>query len=387
MRLFQIEDLRALAERRQWPCVSLYLPTHRAGRNETKEDPIRLKNAVGQARERLAEAGYPKDDITALLQPAARLITSRDFWLQRADGLALFLTPELFQYYRVPLKLQDEVVVADHFSVKQLIPLFAEDGRFYILALSQKRIRFLEATRTSIQERTVPDMLKSIADLQQYAEAQEQLQAHTMHLPGTAARTDILFHGQGNLADKATYKAEVAQYVNAVCRKVERYLNGQTVPLVLAAVEYEQAFYREASTYAHVLEDGILGNPDGLDEGQIHRAAWEIVEPHFAQARRRSLQHFADLSNTGKTSDRLEEILPAAYQGRVRTLYLEIQAHLWGRFDPEGPSFALHDRPTGDNVDLLDLATLYVLQNRGMLYALPRDQMPTPSNIAALFRY
>jgi len=313
--LFQIDDLRALAERQQWPSISLYLPTHRAGRKETQEDPIRLKNAVAQAKEQLAAAGYARDDANELLAPAAALVTRRDFWLQRADGLALFLAPELFQYYRVPLKLQDEVVVAPHFSLKQLIPLFAEDGRFYILALSQKRIRLLEATRTSIQEHEIPDMLKSIADLKQYHEAREQLQGHTMTLTGTAApRAHIVFHGQGNIADKATYKADVAQYINMVCKKLEKHLDAQNAPLVLAAVEYEQAFYREANTYRHLLENGILGNPDYLNEDEIHAAAWEVVAPHFAAARQESLGHFADLSNTGKTSARIEEILPAAGQ-------------------------------------------------------------------------
>ena len=335
MRLFQIDDLRALVERNQWPCVSLYLPTHRAGRQETREDPIRLRNAVGRAAERLAAAGYPKDDIARLLEPAASLVTSQDFWLERADGLAVFITPGLFQYYRVPLTLQDEVAVADHFSIKQLIPLFSEDGRFYVLALSQKRIRFYEATRTSIQERAVPEMPKSIDDLRQFDEAQAQLQGHTMALAGTAGRTNIVFHGQGNIADKATYKAEVMQYVTAVCKKLEKYLDGQTAPLVVAAVEYEQAFYREANSYHNLLEEGVLGNPDGLNDGQIHRAAWEVVEPHFTEARRTILGHFADLSNTDKTSDRLEKILPAACHGRVRTLFIETQARTWGLFDAE----------------------------------------------------
>jgi hypothetical protein len=386
MRLFQIDDLRALAERRQWPCVSLYLPTHRAGRKETQEDPIRLKNAVAEAKEQLAEAGYPKDSLTELLEPASRLVTSRDFWLHRADGLALFLAPEFFQFYRVPLKLQDEVVVADHFAVKQLIPLFSEDGRFYVLALSQKRIRFFEATRSSIQERVLPDMLRSIADLKQYDEAQEQLQSHTLGSVG-AAGTSIIFHGQGAIADKATYKADVRGYVNIVCKRLEKYLDGQTAPLIVAAVEYEQSFYRQANSYHNLLEEGIVGNPDGLDDEQIHRTAWEIVEPHFAEARRISLKHFADLSNTDKATDQLEEILPAACHGRVRTLFIQTQARTWGKFDAAQSSVEVHDSPAQDDVDLIDLATVCVLQNKGMIYALPRDQMPTEALQAAIFRY
>lgn len=386
MQLFQIDDLRALAEHRQWPCVSLYLPTHRAGRKETQGDPIRLKNAVAEAKERLGEAGYPKDGITTLLEPAGRLVTSRDFWLHRADGLALFLAPELFQFYRVPLKLQEEVVVADHFSVKQLIPLFSEDGRFYILALSQKRIRFFEATRSSIQERVLPDMLRSIADLKQYDEAQEQLQSHTLGSLG-AAGTSMIIHGQGAIADKTTYKADVRGYVNIVCKRLEKYLDGQTAPLILAAVEYEQSFYRQANSYHNLLEEGIVGNPDGLGDEEIHRAAWEIVEPHFAQGRETSLKHFGDLSNTDKATDRLEEILPAACHGRVRSLFIETQARAWGKFDAAQSLVEIHDSPAPGDVDLIDLATVCVLQNKGMIYALPRDQMPTASRVAAFFRY
>jgi len=384
--LFQIDDLPALDERRQWTCVSLYLPTHRAGRKETQEDPIRLKNAVAEAKERLAETGYPKDSITELLEPAGRLVTSRDFWLQRADGLALFLAPEFFQFYRVPLRLQDEVVVTDHFSVKQLIPLFSEDGRFYVLALSQKRIRFFEATRSSIQERVLPEMLRSIADLKQYDEAQEQLQSHTLGAVG-AAGTSMIIHGQGAIADKATYKADVRGYVNIVCKRLERYLDAQTAPLIVAAVEYEQSFYRQANSYHNLLEEGIVGNPDGLTEDEIHRAAWEIVEPHFAEARRISLKHFADLSNTDKTTDKLEEIVPAACHGRVRTLYIQTQARRWGRFDAAKLSVEIHESPAPEDVDLIDLATMCVLQNRGMIYALPREQMPAASDAAAMFRY
>jgi len=341
MRLFQIDDLRALVERKQWPCVSLYLPTHRAGRKETQEDPIRLRNAVAKAREQLVRTGYPEDLAAELLAPAADLVSSRDFWLERADGLAL----------------------------------------------SQKRIRFFEATRTSIQERVVPEMLKSIDDLRQFVEAQGRVQGHTMALSGTAPRTDIVFHGQGNIADKATYKADVMEYVNTVCKKLEKYLDAQTAPLVLAAVEHEQAFYREMNSYHHLLDKGILGNPDGLGDEEIHRAAWEIVEPHFAEGRKTSLEHYADLSNTGKTSDRLADILPAACHGRVRTLFIQMQARTWGKFDAQKLSVEIHDGPAQGDVDLIDLATVCVLQNKGMIYALPRDQMPTGALQAALFRY
>jgi hypothetical protein len=229
-------------------------------------------------------------------------------------------------------------------------------------------------------------MLKSIDDLKQYDAVEEHLQGHTMDMTARG-RTNVKFHGQGNIADRAKYKAEVERYVQIVGRKLDKHLNGEKAPLVVAAVEYEQAFYRQAASYQNILEHGIDGNPDGWDEGQIHEAAWEIVEPYFAERRRVSLTHFGDLSNTGKTSEAIEEILPAALNGRVRTMYLRTDVPVWGTFNPETGDVEVHEsRQPGDS-DLLDLATVYVLQNRGFLYALHSEDMPSDKPQAAMFRY
>ncbi len=389
MRLFQIDDLRALAEQEQGPCVSLYLPTHRAGRKETQEDPIRLKNAVADAKEQLVKAGYPKDRSSELLQPAADLVTSRDFWLERADGLALFLAPGVFHYYRVPLRLREEVVVADHFSVKQLIPLFSEDGRFYVLALSQKRIRFFEATRTSIQERAVPDMLKSIDDLRQFDEAQAQVQGHTMALAGApAAQTNVVFHGQGSIADKATYKAEVMEYIQ---RRLQEA--GEVPGCPDRSFGSGRRRLRASSLPRGQLLPPSFGRrhfwaiPMSSVRGRSTRRPGKSSSPTSPRDAKPVWRHFADLSHTDKTSDRLEEILPAACHGRVRTLFVQAQAHTWGKYEAEGLSVETHTAPAPGDVDLIDVVTVCVLQNKGMIYALPPDQMPVQSNVAALLRY
>lgn len=386
MELLRIDNLRTLVEYRQWPSISMYLPTHRTGRKEIREDSIRLKNAIAEAKERLHDTGYPRDQAARLLESAGNLVVNQSFWLYQSDGLAIFASPEVSQYYRLPLRFEDEVVVTDHFAIKQLVPIFSEDGRFYVLALSQRQVRFFQATRLGIQEVAVPEMPKSIGDLRQYDAVEEHLQAHTLAIT-QAATTNLVFHGGGGIADKATYKSDLVQFVRAVARKLEKYLNSSAAPLVLAGVEYEQAFYRQENTYRHLLDEGIVGNPEGLDQNQLHEAAWEIVEPRFTEARRDILGHYADLSNTDKTSDMLETILPAAYHGRVRALFIQTNARVWGRFEPDTLSVAVHESSAEGDADLIDLATVYVLEHQGTIYALGKEEMPTDSPQAAIFRY
>lgn len=62
----------------QW-CVSIFLPTHRAG-IEVQQDPIRLKNLIREAERQLADAGVRGPETAALLEPARSLLSDSHFW-------------------------------------------------------------------------------------------------------------------------------------------------------------------------------------------------------------------------------------------------------------------------------------------------------------------
>jgi hypothetical protein len=79
-------DLQGLALRRDGPCVSLFLPTHRAGR-EVEQAPIRLKNLLRQTTDALQADGARAPEIGRLLAPLRRLPDDRLFWQSQSDGL------------------------------------------------------------------------------------------------------------------------------------------------------------------------------------------------------------------------------------------------------------------------------------------------------------
>jgi hypothetical protein len=54
-------------------CVSLYMPAHRAGR-ETEQDPIRFKNLLRQAEERLHAEGMRSAEARNFLKEPQRLL-------------------------------------------------------------------------------------------------------------------------------------------------------------------------------------------------------------------------------------------------------------------------------------------------------------------------
>jgi hypothetical protein len=79
MDLLSKSNLERLAEVPGGPCVSIFMPAHRAW-PETRQDPIRLKNLLVEARERLLERGLPSTETDGILQPAEDLLSDGLFW-------------------------------------------------------------------------------------------------------------------------------------------------------------------------------------------------------------------------------------------------------------------------------------------------------------------
>jgi len=119
--MLSAEKHKLLMEQHLEPCISLYLPTHRA-EAELQQDRIRLKHQMRQAENLLFLANVYAAEVEDLLEPIQALVDDEAFWLQPSDGLALFRSPDLFNSYRLPFSCEELVVVSTHFYLKPLLP-------------------------------------------------------------------------------------------------------------------------------------------------------------------------------------------------------------------------------------------------------------------------
>jgi hypothetical protein len=381
------EDLRTLIGKRQEACVTIYMPTHRVGR-EIQQDPIRLKNLLGQTEERLVDGGLRTTEAQALLEPAQRLLQHGLFWQQQSDGLAIFLATNVFHHYRLPFDFEELVVVTDRFHVKPLLPLFSGDGRFYILALSQDGLRLLQGTRYSVGAVDLQEVPTSLAQALQYDDPESRLQFHTATpAPGRRGDRPAVFHGRGVGTNNA--KDNILRYFHQVNEGVHALLREEQAPLVLAGVEYLHPIYEEANTYPHLVDEGIAGNPEELSAEELHRQAWAIVQPVFAAAQAEAAALYRQLAGSGseQATDDLRAIVSAAHRGRVATLFVAVGEQQWGFFDPQAGMLRLHEEAQPSDEDLLDFAAVQTLVNGGTVYAVAPDQMPDETSVAAVFRY
>lgn len=380
MNLFTIDELTTLTTGANSTCISIYAPMERLG-IETKQNPIRLKNLVRQVVEKLLALGMLEQEAEELLQPIHEIDTY-DFSQHQSDGIAIFLSPNQFRYYCLPIAFPELTVVGDRFHLKPLLQLMSGDGMFSVLALSQNQVRLFQGTRYHLDEVELTDVPTNMATALQYDEPEKSLQTHT----GSSHGNSEIFHGQG--AGNADHKNDLLSYFRQVNNSLESFLKNQQAPLILAGVEYLLPIYHEANTYSHLLPDGITGNPENLTLEELHTQSWQIAQPYFDLAKVSTISHYEELlQGSEKTANTIEKVVPAAYFQRVETLFVPIDKNVWGVFDPVKNSIQIHaQQETGDE-DLLDLAALHTLTNGGKVYALEQGDVPEHKAIAAILRY
>jgi hypothetical protein len=362
--------------------VSLFMPTHQAGR-ETEQDPIRFKNLLREAEEGLLAKGLRSPDVREMLKPAQRLLEEPGFWRHQSHGLAVFLA-EGFHSYRLPLPFEELVMVSHRFHLKPLLPFFASDGHFYILALSQNQIRLLEGTRNTVDEIDLETMPQSMAEVLQYERFDKQLQFHTGTSSARTGERAATFHGH-DASDQD--KNVLLRWFHKIDDELPSLLVGRQSPIVLAGVEYLFPLYKEANSYPHLVEEGIPGNPEELRPEVLHAQAWPLVQPFFMQAQEQAAAQYRQLSGTGQTTTDVKEAVLAAHHGRVDVLFVALGVQVWGNLDPSTNTVHVHQAPEPGDEDLLDLAAIQSILNGGTVYALEPEKVPDHAPLAAVFRY
>lgn len=374
--------MKMLLERESTPCVSMYIPTVRKG-PETRQNPIKFSNAVRKAEHALDQ--MDAGDMKHILEPARDLLKETWFWSHQSTGLAVYVSEGFFRRYRLDLEMEELITVGKRFHLKPILPLFHAGVRFYVLALSQNRVRLLFCTPDSAEEMDLPSVPADMATALQYEETEKQLQFHTGTSQGRGDRP-AAFHGQG--AGKDNKKDQIQRFFRTIDHSLwEAVLQNEDAPLVVACVDYLFSMYEKINTYPLLLKTPITGNAEEKTPKELREQAWEVVKPYFQKSREAAVREFQELKHTERTSKDVREILPASFEGRIKHLLVDPKQTLWGTFDPENNQVIIHDsKETGDQ-GLVDLASVQTITKGGTVYAVDREEMPANAPAVAVFRY
>lgn len=383
MPLLTKEKFESLAKFKNSPCISIYMPTHRAGKDVLEEkDKIQLKSQWKKIYEQLKEKKISTDKIDELGKPVEQLLEDKNFWRHQSDGLAIFIGHNFFEKFSVPVNFEPMAHISDIFYLKPLVPLFTGDGRFYILSLQMDRVQLFEATKYDINELNIEEMVPSQLEDRVGFDYEEKNSKHQSVAQGASVS-----HGYGGA--ERDRKNEFLRFFRAVDKGLHPLLREEKAPLIVSCQDYLFPIYQEANTYQHLYDKCVPGNPSDFENRKaLHQKAWEQIEPYFDKEKEQKMHQFREF-NPGRTSKNIKEIIPAIFEGKVDTLFLQDKEDLWGNYNPDMASVEITDNSNGHGkLSLMNLAAVKVIEQGGTVYLVDQAFMPDMSSkMNAVYRY
>ncbi|MBA3326455.1 MAG: hypothetical protein H0T41_14710 [Rhodobacteraceae bacterium] len=291
-------------------------------------------------------------------------------------------------HYKVPLSLADEVVVGSGFHVKPLLPMLAADGAFHVLTITADRVRLFDASRFSLSETDSSDLPESLSEVKNEPDYENPAQAAPVARPNTAS-IDISNAQVYGDSPEDWRKERLVEYVRRIASALADRLATDAVPVVLVADAETGGHFQKFSSLGSLLVGVVETNPEALDKTALHEAAYAIMQPRLDKDRQGAIERFAALHGGGdaRAANSLEDVVRAAYQGRIDTLLLAEGEAAPGRYDEDTDVVATGSEDTHMGGDLLDAAAVRTLRHGGAVFVLPREELPGDAAAAAVLRY
>lgn len=334
-------------------CVSIYLPTHRVTQ-ETAQDRLVLRDLTHRAVEQLHAAGAAGADVADIEEHLLHLVEDdEDFWVDQADSLAIFASPDRFETHRLPNQLTATVEVSDRFHIKPLLRAVTFPHAAWILAVSQGSVRLLELGPSGAPE-----------------------EVRVEGLPKDA------WQSSGN----KVHRAREAAYARKVDTALRPVLSGSSLPLILAASQPMAALYRSVNTYPHLVAEREHGNPDTTSDSELADAARAILDGVYTEQLAALAATFDERRSQGRTAVDVSDLARLATLGAVDTVLVDIDASLPGSIDDVG-AVTFDEADDAVNYGVLDEIARRVLLAGGEVLAVRAGDIPGGGPAAGILRY
>jgi hypothetical protein len=159
-------------------------------------------------------------------------------------------------------------------------------------------------------------------------------------------------------------------------------LNGQSLPLIIAAPEPLASIFRNLSGYRNVAPQTLRGNPENASAAQLADEARGVLDALYTQEIDELGKTFRDRRENGRASTDLSDLARAAAFGAIDTLAVDMDAQKQGRITDDG--ILQLGTPDGDVLEDLARRTI---AGGGRVLALRARDMPADVSAAGILRY
>ncbi len=311
-------------------CLSVYVPS---GPPEDKKS--NLNDLIVEACDYLQKT-LNVSETEEFLRPLHAL-SKRD--LERLEGsIAIFRTKSDFRCLSVPMTLDKECIVSNHYNVKPLLRWLQEEHSFICVDFAQTHVDVLQG------------------DTESFAS-----------LGCFGLRPEDFSEIDACVENKASEGEATTVFVSGDRRPAQAYLNKTRLRRIDPSVIERSAY---SGDYTRLWET--------LNDRMRHKAVRKV---------KRSLMDFNLALIKGMGRDDLREIIKAAKERKIQKLIVSQDQRVWGRIDAYNDPFnRINKQINYEDDDLLDSISESVLSDGGEVILASSKQLPKGKSCLAILK-
>lgn len=275
-------------------CVTIILNTHR-NKPDIQKDAIMLKNLVAEAEERLID-NYDKRRVQSIIERIKELSGKIDHG-HNLESLILFMNDDIAEVVKLPVEVEDRVVIGKSFPIRDLIRASKLIQSYYILVLTRDSARLIEAEND-----------KEAGEVgEPFPVENETLYLTTNKALSKAKQKDLM----------------IEEFFNRVDKTLWQTINENPHPVVVCTEERNFSHYMKITDH----KEKILSqfNHPILDDKAANLAliAWPLVLKQLQEKNSQRINEVHKALNHGLLVTDTGEIWRAVNEGRGQTLFVQ----------------------------------------------------------------
>ena len=353
-------ELKTLQQHRDYPSVSILAPTHRTA-PLNKKDPIKVKNLVSKAVDRL-HGEFSKREAAPVVKQLKQLAKDVD-WKHTLDGLAIFASRDQGMSINLPFKVKPRAIIDETFATRDVAYAYNRAQPYRVLALSH-RPRLFDAWTTVLEERLEKPFPM------EYRAGQGKKLSRRQLMNRTSARDD----------DQRKFFRELDDAVSAVQKADPR-------PLVITGVDRNLAFYREATQNLSSIVGMLTGNHDQTSPDKLGKLVLPVFEIEATRSRADALLALDQAVDAQRHTSGIAQVWRAAVRGQCQSLFVEKDFVYPAMLSADGDQLLPYMGKGAANLDdAVDEIIEHVMNAGGTVYMYANGDLDEHQRIAAILR-
>lgn len=275
-------------------CVTIIMQTHRT-LPDNEKDPLLLKNLIREAEKRLQEnnsADFVRN-IMARIKSLADKIDHR----HNKESLILFVNENVAEYVRLPITVENRVVVDKTFATRDLVRTLHRETSYYILILGRNKARLIEAFNNKVVD-----------------EVSDGFPLNNTNLNPVQRSEAAIGSRQSNLA---------REFFNRVDKQLNDVQNENPLPVIICTDESNYSEFLKIADKSERIVGNLFGNRIDDKAHHVVEAAWPVMQKLVTE---KNIQRLAELKKAVNSRNVLidfNEIWQAIEHGQGKTLFVK----------------------------------------------------------------